>query len=122
MLNLFALLDTEIAPKMQAATVWHKLVLYWVTRLGEFSPIWRLFSLVFYRSVLYKFWQKCLGLHFGHFFLQLIRSPWTSLRIPRANPTIVSYNASVVNFYNATGSLARLEKQKKIFNLLLKTL
>jgi hypothetical protein len=30
-----------------------------------------------------------------------------------ANPTIASYNASVVNFYNATGSLARLEKQKK---------
>jgi hypothetical protein len=26
-----------------------------------------------------------------------------------ANPTIASYNASVVNFYNATGSLARLE-------------
>jgi hypothetical protein len=27
-----------------------------------------------------------------------------------ANPTIASYNASVVNFYNATGSLARFEK------------
>jgi hypothetical protein len=26
-----------------------------------------------------------------------------------ANPTIVSYNPSVVNFYNATGSLARFE-------------
>jgi hypothetical protein len=26
---------------------------------------------------------------------------------PGANPTIASYNASVVNFYNATGSLAR---------------
>jgi hypothetical protein len=30
--------------------------------------------------------------------------------IPGANPTIASYNASVVNFYNATGSLARFEK------------
>jgi hypothetical protein len=28
-----------------------------------------------------------------------------------ANPTIASYNASVVNFYNATGSLARFEKK-----------
>jgi hypothetical protein len=28
---------------------------------------------------------------------------------PRANPTIASYNASVVNFYNATGSLARFK-------------
>jgi hypothetical protein len=28
---------------------------------------------------------------------------------PGANPTIASYNASVVNFYNATGSLARSE-------------
>jgi hypothetical protein len=31
-----------------------------------------------------------------------------------ANPTIASYNASVVNFYNATSSLARF-KNKNIF-------
>jgi hypothetical protein len=36
---------------------------------------------------------------------------------PRANPTIASCNASVVNFYNATGSLARFEN-KKYFILL----
>jgi hypothetical protein len=35
-----------------------------------------------------------------------------------ANPKIASYNASVVNFYNATGSLARLEKN--IFYSILK--
>jgi hypothetical protein len=29
-----------------------------------------------------------------------------------ANPTIASYNASVVNFYNATGSVERFRKQK----------
>jgi hypothetical protein len=29
---------------------------------------------------------------------------------PGANPTIASYNASAVNFYNATGSLERYEK------------
>jgi hypothetical protein len=40
---------------------------------------------------------------------------------PGANPTITSYNASVVNFYNATGSLARFEN-KKFYLLLLKTL
>jgi hypothetical protein len=31
---------------------------------------------------------------------------------PGANPTIASYNASVVNFYNATGSLVRFENKK----------
>jgi hypothetical protein len=29
--------------------------------------------------------------------------------VPGANPTIASYNARVVNFYNAAGSLARFE-------------
>jgi hypothetical protein len=29
-----------------------------------------------------------------------------------ANPTIASYNASVIKFYNATGSLARFENKK----------
>jgi hypothetical protein len=32
-----------------------------------------------------------------------------------ANHTIASYNASVVNFYKATGSLARFENQNIIF-------
>jgi hypothetical protein len=32
-----------------------------------------------------------------------------------ANPTIVIYNASVVNFYNATGSLARFKKKNILF-------
>jgi hypothetical protein len=31
-----------------------------------------------------------------------------------ANPTIASYNASAVNFYNATGSLARFENKNII--------
>jgi hypothetical protein len=35
---------------------------------------------------------------------------WPSWFRPGANPTIVIYNASVVNFYNAKGSLARFEK------------
>jgi hypothetical protein len=39
--------------------------------------------------------------------------------IPGANPTIASYNVSVVNFYNATDSLARFEN--KIFFLYLGT-
>jgi hypothetical protein len=30
---------------------------------------------------------------------------------PGANPTITSYNASIVNFYNATGSLALIENK-----------
>jgi hypothetical protein len=33
-----------------------------------------------------------------------------------ANPTIASYNASVVNFYNATGSLERFENKNILFN------
>jgi hypothetical protein len=36
--------------------------------------------------------------------------------VPGVNPTIASYNASVVNSYNATGSLARFEN--KFFTLL----
>jgi hypothetical protein len=35
---------------------------------------------------------------------------------PGANPTISSYNASVVNFYNATGSLERFENKNIIFS------
>jgi hypothetical protein len=34
-----------------------------------------------------------------------------------ANPTIASYNASVVNFFNATGSLARFENKKNFILL-----
>jgi hypothetical protein len=39
---------------------------------------------------------------------------------PGANPSIASYNASVVKFYNATGSLARFENKKIIFYSTLK--
>jgi hypothetical protein len=38
-----------------------------------------------------------------------------SFKYPGANPTIASYNASVVNFYNAMGSLARFENKNIIF-------
>jgi hypothetical protein len=34
---------------------------------------------------------------------------------PGANPTILSYNASVVNFYNATGSPEHFENKNIIF-------
>jgi hypothetical protein len=36
---------------------------------------------------------------------------------PGPNPTIASYNASVVIFYNATGSLVCLENKKNSSNL-----
>jgi hypothetical protein len=32
------------------------------------------------------------------------------------NPTTLIYNASVVNFYNATGSLARFENKNILFS------
>jgi hypothetical protein len=41
---------------------------------------------------------------------------------PGANPTIASYNANVVKFYNTAGSLAHFENKNIIFYLLLKTL
>jgi hypothetical protein len=44
-----------------------------------------------------------------HGFLML-RTVW-----PGPNPTIASYNASVVNFYNATGSLVCFENKNIIF-------
>jgi hypothetical protein len=34
---------------------------------------------------------------------------------PGANPTIESYNASAIEFYNATGSLVRLENKTILF-------
>jgi hypothetical protein len=34
---------------------------------------------------------------------------------PGVNPTIASYNASAVNFYNATGSIARFENKNILF-------
>jgi hypothetical protein len=34
---------------------------------------------------------------------------------PGPNPTIASYNASVVNFYNATGSLVCFENKNIFF-------
>jgi hypothetical protein len=34
---------------------------------------------------------------------------------PGPNPTTSIYNASVVNFYNATGSLARFENKNVLF-------
>jgi hypothetical protein len=34
---------------------------------------------------------------------------------PGSNPTTSIYNASVVNFYNATGSLARFENKNIFF-------
>jgi hypothetical protein len=40
---------------------------------------------------------------------------------PGANPTIVIYNASVVNFYNVTGSLARSENKNILFYIGTKT-
>jgi hypothetical protein len=45
---------------------------------------------------------------------------WPSLpsvgEITGANPTNVIYNASVVIFYNATGSLARFENKNILFS------
>jgi hypothetical protein len=36
---------------------------------------------------------------------------------PEVNPTIASYSGIVVNFYNATGSLARFKNKKYIILL-----
>jgi hypothetical protein len=45
----------------------------------------------------------------------LLRSGYFDRISPGANPTIASYNASVVIFYNATVSLARFEDKNIIF-------
>jgi hypothetical protein len=36
-------------------------------------------------------------------------------KTPGANPTIASHNAGAVNFYNATGCLARFENRNVFF-------
>jgi hypothetical protein len=40
---------------------------------------------------------------------------WNILRQSGANPTIASHNARIVNFYNATGSLACFENKNISF-------
>jgi hypothetical protein len=47
------------------------------------------------------------------------RTPTKPNFLPGSEPTTLSYTDSTVNFYNATGSLARFEK--KNYLLLLKT-
>jgi hypothetical protein len=56
------------------------------------------------RQLLLHFYSK----NILYYFMQ-------SMMTPGANPTIASYNASVVNFYKATGSLARFESKNIIF-------
>jgi hypothetical protein len=53
------------------------------------------------KNVLF-FVKNGLGYILGHFFTNTSGHPG-------ANPPIASYNASIVNFYNATGSLACFE-------------
>jgi hypothetical protein len=45
----------------------------------------------------------------------MLRSDFCSYDKSRANPSIVSYNASVVNNYKATSSLVRFESKNVIF-------
>jgi hypothetical protein len=60
--------------------------------------------------------MNCSDDHGLHFDQLLTDMPARHDRYwPGANPTIASYNASVVNFYNATGSLARFENKNIIF-------
>jgi hypothetical protein len=47
----------------------------------------------------------------GHNPLGATTQNGTKLHFPGANPTIVSYNASVVKIYKATSGLARFEKK-----------
>jgi hypothetical protein len=42
-------------------------------------------------------------------------TPFSFTVIPGADPTIASYNASVVNIYNTTSSLARFEIKNIFF-------
>jgi hypothetical protein len=51
---------------------------------------------------------NCIS-HFFHHW------SWRTHRKSGTNPTIAGYHASVVNFYNATGSLARLENKNILF-------
>jgi hypothetical protein len=64
--------------------------------------------------------RRCLsGIHSGIVstipFFRMGPTEWLIGPYPGANPTIASYNASVVNFYNATGSLARFENTNIFF-------
>jgi hypothetical protein len=50
--------------------------------------------------------------------LQLVKLQWLksrSIKKQGPNPSTSSYTTSVVNFYNATGSLARFENKNILF-------
>jgi hypothetical protein len=49
------------------------------------------------------------------FFMPVSRSWHKTNATPGANPTIVSYNASAVKFYNTTSSLVRFENKTIFF-------
>jgi hypothetical protein len=56
--------------------------------------------------------DKCLSIVLEWNFVQLSKAGF----LAGVNPTIANYNASVVNFYNATGSLARFENKNILFH------
>jgi hypothetical protein len=63
-----------------------------------------------------RFGRKVCNQIFSHTFTD----EYLSTKITGANPTTSIYNASVVNFYNAIGNLARFENN--FFIILLKPL
>jgi hypothetical protein len=66
-----------------------------------------------------QWWNKDLEYPGGVVFMQsgivsacgIVDCEIESRQCTGANPTVASYNASVVNFYNATGSLSRFENK-----------
>jgi hypothetical protein len=68
---------------------------------------WAIFWAIFSQTHLVTLFESNWAVNFGAMLQKRANSPHN----PRANPTIASYNASVVNLYNATGSLARFENK-----------
>jgi hypothetical protein len=49
-------------------------------------------------------------------YIYISKRPTKESAQPGANPTTLIYNAGVVNFYNATGNLARFENALAYYN------
>jgi hypothetical protein len=63
------------------------------------------FSLTYLRRKFHTWVKNLIPVH------EKALSTFNEMKFPIANPKIANYNASIVNFYNATGSLAHFENK-----------
>jgi hypothetical protein len=81
----------------------------------KWQPIWQLYSIA--RASRHCCHANVYAVTTNRFFWN-----WSGVQISGANPTITSYNASVVKIYSTINSVARLYVEYKLFFHTIKTL